>query len=130
MAAVVFRPGEREVVDECDLALRDALALFGHPVSGVGSPYVEHHRWARVEIVRGKRKPRPVFSEIAGLLLDWSRHSGDVRLYVYQPFVFWAGEQGVKGPAMLVQARELVSAAPVPFLEYARAMVLDGNVSA
>lgn len=118
--AVIFAPGERAVVDATlDRLLTDARE------AGILSferfSFAEHHRWARSEIRRGQ-KTRPVFSDVANLLLQWARHCGSLELYVDQPFVHWARARvtGTPWPSSLADATARVEAAPIDFIAFAR----------
>lgn len=118
---VSFLPGERATIEAAEEYVRSLLGE--HPeLRRPGFPYIQHHRWARPEISRGARRGKLVFEEIATLLLEWSRVNGDLRLYVWQPYVNWARTNPTAGQFLdaLAPVVEVVDAVPVGFIAFAR----------
>lgn len=92
-AEAKFSAAERNIIDQADASLRKLLPPPSD--AGAGFPYKHHHRIARDELreALGRRAPSR-HRQIAGLLLEWARASGDIRLYVYRPYAVWVAHHG------------------------------------
>ena len=108
-----FSQAEREAIDAADAALRKLVPPPDRAEAGF--PYAHHHRVARNQLREALRRRAPTrHRQSAGLLLEWARENGDIRLYVYRPYAVWVEHNGpsTTDPAWDEVKHSLASARP------------------